>query len=111
MLAGGASSQLRFCFTKPAPQKGALPPWKGELWDLPRLLGDLYRKPPETFTQSPAEKTGRKQKAGPPAWENQAGSPVKGRDPIQSVQRRPHPIYGKRVWELSGKKPANPHET
>lgn len=50
VLPGGASSQPRFCFTKPALQKGALPPWKGNLWDLPRLLGNLYRNPPETFT-------------------------------------------------------------
>ena len=75
----GGSSQPGFCFTKPAPQKGALPPWKGDLWDLPMLLGNLYRNPPETFTQPPAEKTGRKQKTGPPAWENQAGSPALSR--------------------------------
>lgn len=82
VLPGGASSQPRFCFTKPALQKGALPPWKGDLWDLPMLLDNLYRKPPETFTQPPAGKRGEKKKAGPPAWENQAGNPAKGRYPI-----------------------------
>ena len=75
VLAEGASSQPRFCFTKPAPQKGALPPWKGDLWDLPRLLGDLYRKPPETFTQPPAEKTGRKQKNGASSLGKPGGKP------------------------------------
>ena len=59
----------RFCSTKPAPQKGALPPWKGNLWNLPRLLGNLYRKPPETFTQLPAGKRGEKKKAGPFTWD------------------------------------------
>lgn len=76
VLLGGASSQPRFCFTKPGPQKGALPPWKGNLWDLPRLLGNLYRNSPETFTQPPTGKRGENKKTGPPAWENQAGNPA-----------------------------------
>ena len=79
----------RVCSTKPAPQKGALPPWKGSLWNLPRLLGNLYRKPPETFTQSPAGKRGENKKAGPPAWETQAKGPAKRGNPIKSVQGYP----------------------
>ena len=65
----------RFCSTKPAPQKGALPPWKGNLWSLPRLLGNLYRKPQETFTQLPAGKRGENKKAGPFTWDEPGKRP------------------------------------
>lgn len=36
--------------------------------------------------------------------------PAEGK-PDQKCSRIPHPIYGKRVCEPSGKKPANLHET
>ena len=101
----------RFCSTKPAPQKGALPPWKGSLWDLPRLLGNLSKNPPETFTQPPAEKTGEKKKAGSLTWDEPGKRPRQMGKSDQKCSGIPHPIYGKQVCEPSGKKPANPHET
>lgn len=101
----------RFCSTKPAPQKGALPPWKGSLWDLPRLLGNLSKNPPETFTQPPAEKTGEKKKAGSLTWDEPGKRPRQMGKSDQKCSGIPHPIYGKQVCEPSGKKPANPHKT
>ena len=101
----------RFSSTKPAPQKGALPPWKGNLWSLPRLLGNLYRKPQETFTQLPAGKRGENKKAGPFTWDEPGKRPRQMGKSDQKCSGIPHPIYGKQVCEPSGKKPANPHET
>ena len=75
VLPGGASSQPRFCFTKPGPQKGALPPWKEDLWDLPMLLGNLYRNPPETFTQPPTGKRGENKKNGVSSLGKPGGKP------------------------------------
>ena len=74
-------------------------------------LGNLSKKPPKTFTQSPTGKRGENKKAGPPAWNEPGKRPRQKGKSDQKCSGIPHPIYGKHVCEASGKKPANPHET
>ena len=73
-------------------------------------LGNLSKKPPKTFTQSPTGKRGENKKAGPPAWNEPGKRPRQKGKSDQKCSGIPHPIYGKRVCEPSGKKPANPHK-
>ena len=75
-------------FHKTCPAKGRTAPRVLRPLKLALELGDLSKKPPETFTLLPAGKRGEHKKAGPPAWEKQTGNPALGRrEPWTSTVR------------------------